>query len=201
MLDVLQRIGVHVPSLLAYLANFIILLGLLYIIAYRPFLRIVGERARRIERGLQDADDALRARDEAMEDRQRQLEEARREAARLLAETREKAQAEAAQIAREARLQAQATLERARERIAQEKQQARQNVLSQSAGLVAMAAERVLGQVIDRDLHRRIVQAAIKEIAALPPAAAPPPWPIARGPPPCPWTPRSWLSCSEPWRV
>ena len=35
----LERIGVHLPSLIAYTINFAILLVLLHLVAYRPFLR------------------------------------------------------------------------------------------------------------------------------------------------------------------
>jgi len=46
MPEALERLGVHLPSLAAYLVNFLVLMGVLYLIAHRPFLRVLNEPRR-----------------------------------------------------------------------------------------------------------------------------------------------------------
>ncbi|MCI0845889.1 MAG: hypothetical protein J4N33_02105, partial [Chloroflexi bacterium] len=54
----LETLGIHFPSLIIYLVNFVLLLGLLYLFAYKPILRIMDERADRIRDSLAAADQA-----------------------------------------------------------------------------------------------------------------------------------------------
>ena len=48
------------PSLLAQLINFTLLLTLLTVLAYKPLLRVMDERRRRIQEGLDAADESKR---------------------------------------------------------------------------------------------------------------------------------------------
>ena len=82
-------LGVNLWLLIAYLVNFIILLGILLLFAYKPLLRVLDQRAERIRESLAAAD---RAREEAATSQaaiQEQLNEARREGQRLLDQARE----------------------------------------------------------------------------------------------------------------
>ncbi len=44
--------------MIAYLVNFLILLGILYLMAYKPILRLLDQRAERIRESLAAADQA-----------------------------------------------------------------------------------------------------------------------------------------------
>ena len=56
------ELGINLPSLVAYLVNFILLLGILGFFAYKPLMRMLDERTERIRESLEAAD---RAREEA----------------------------------------------------------------------------------------------------------------------------------------
>ena len=43
-----ETLGIHFPSLLIYLVNFLLVLGILLLFAYRPILRLMDQRADRI---------------------------------------------------------------------------------------------------------------------------------------------------------
>ena len=84
-------LGINLPSLIAYLINFAVLLGILFIFAYKPLLRVLDQRSERIRESLEAAD---RAREEASSSREaigEQLTGARREGQRLLDQAREAA--------------------------------------------------------------------------------------------------------------
>ena len=85
----METLGVHLPSLLIYLVNFLLVLGLLFAFAYKPILRLMDQRADRIRESLEASE---RAREEAASSQQAvedQLVEARREAQRIMDQARE----------------------------------------------------------------------------------------------------------------
>ena len=58
----MTQLGINLPTLIVYVVNFSILLGVLYFFAYKPLLRAMDQRTERISESLAAAD---RARDEA----------------------------------------------------------------------------------------------------------------------------------------
>ena len=54
----LETLGIHFPSLAIYLVNFLLVLLLLYLFAYKPILRLMDQRADRIRESLEAADTA-----------------------------------------------------------------------------------------------------------------------------------------------
>ncbi len=167
----LERVGVHLPSLLAYLVNFLVLLGVLYALAYRPLLRLLRERTERIERGLLEAEEARQAKASILEERQRILDTARREALGLVEDARRRAEEEAAREGERASEERDASLRRARRVREEDRRQALKELVDTGSDLVALAAEKVLGQVVDPEVHRQVIKAALREVASLSPAA------------------------------
>ena len=54
----MTALGVNLPTLIVYLVNFTLLLGVLFFFAYKPLLRAIDQRAERIQDGLAAADQA-----------------------------------------------------------------------------------------------------------------------------------------------
>ena len=48
----LASLGISLPTLLAQIVNFIILFGLLYLVAYKPIMRMLDERSRKIKESM-----------------------------------------------------------------------------------------------------------------------------------------------------
>ena len=76
----ISKLGINIPGLIAQLVNFLILLVVLKIFLWGPILKVLDERKRRIEEGLnraeQAASDALATEEEA----KKVIEQARAEA-------------------------------------------------------------------------------------------------------------------------
>ena len=77
------ELGVNLPSLVAYLVNFILLLGILGVFAYKPLMRMLDERAERfrteeMEKARQEAEAFVeRARADIQRERDTALQEVR----------------------------------------------------------------------------------------------------------------------------
>ena len=52
----MEDLGFHVPSLVVYLINFTILLSLLYVVGYKPILRMIDQRAESIKDSVEMVD-------------------------------------------------------------------------------------------------------------------------------------------------
>ena len=163
----LERIGVHLPSLLAYMVNFAILLVLLHLVAYRPFLRRLAERTGRIQQGQADAEAAGQLRQEALHERETAVTAARAEARQIVEEAMVRAQEAVEQGRLKGQEEAELYLQRMRQRMETERRQALEEVGRTYRDLVFLAAEKALGQVIDRQVHQETVEAALREVAQM----------------------------------
>lgn len=154
----MDKLGLNVPGLIAQFVNFGILLLILWKVVLPPVQKMLDERRRRIEEGLQAAE---RARGQAVDAERRiqdQLEEARQEGRRLV----EQSQQVASRIEAEARTRAQEDVEQIRARAQADIQIERDNAIaalrSEFADITVSAAERVINQSLDRDAHQRLIQ-------------------------------------------
>jgi len=146
--------------------NFAVLLVILSVFAFRPLQRMLAERRTRIEEGLRDAEQARRDREAAEAERVAALQEARREANEILARAQK-----VAQETRDADIAAtKAELERMRERAAEEIQSEKQRAITELrkevADLALKAAGKVVGETLNSERERRLVDEFLAETSA-----------------------------------
>lgn len=156
-------LGINGPSLIAYLINFVLLLGILTLFAYKPLLRVLDQRSESIRESLEAAE---RAREEAAGSQQvieDQLNEARREGQRLLEQAREAAARFQEEQMDQARRDAETFVERARSDIQRERDAAVQEVRANFGDLAITAAERVIRRSLDRQAHEELISQVLEE--------------------------------------
>ena len=159
----LETLGIHFPSLLIYLANFLLVLGLLFLFAYKPILRLMDQRAERIRESLEAAE---RARNEAASSQEvieSQLVEARREAQRIVEQARESAERYRAEEMERARNEAENFVSRARADIQRERDVVIEEVRASFGDLAITAAERVVRRSLDRQAHEDLIAQVLEE--------------------------------------
>ena len=159
----LETLGIHFPSLIIYLINFSSLLGLLYLFAYKPILRIMDQRTDRIRESLAAADQARVEAASSHEAIEEQLNQARREGQRLLDQAREASQRFRDEEMDRARQEAESFVSRARSDIQRERDAAIDEVRANFGDLAITAAERVLRRSLDRQAHRDLVAQVLEE--------------------------------------
>ena len=156
-------LGINGPSLIAYLINFVLLLGILTLFAYKPLLKVLDQRSERIRESLEAADRAradAAGSQQAIED---QLNEARREGQRLLEQAREAAARFQEEQMGQARKDAETFVERARADIQRERDAAVQEVRANFGDLAITAAERVIRRSLDRQAHEELISQVLEE--------------------------------------
>ena len=160
-------LGVNIPSLIAYLVNFLILLGILSVFAYKPLVRLMDQRAERIRESLEAADQARQEAASSREAVEEALNEARQQGQRLLDQTREAAERYRAEEMERARQEAEAFVLRARADIQRERDAAIEEVRSNFGELAITAAERVIGRTLDPQAHEDLIVQVLEEGADL----------------------------------
>jgi F-type H+-transporting ATPase subunit b len=154
----LDKLGINLGYLFLQVVNFIVLVAILWLILYKPVLKMLRERKERIAEGLNNARKAEEALASAESDKQKLLDEARAEAQRILTETRARADELAAQIKSEAQAEAQRIVEGARQDASSERNRVMVDMRGQIVSLSLAAASHLLGTTLDENSQRQIVE-------------------------------------------
>ena len=154
MSEALTALGINLPQLIAQIVNFTILLVVLRLVLYKPILKMLDDRKARISEGLNAAEIARAEAAQAQSNIEAQLQQARRDGQEVVAG--------AQQIA--TRIQAEAREQATRDReAALERDRAIAELRGEFADLTVSAAERVIGQSLDRDGHQRVIDEVLTE--------------------------------------
>ena len=159
----MDELGFNVPVLIAQMVNFFILLVLLRIFLYKPILNMLDRRSQRIREGMEAAEQSKEQAAQAEEEVARQLDEARQQGQALVAQAQEAASRIQEEARSQARRDSDTQLERARSEIQLERDQAIAELRKEFADLTVSAAEKVIGQSLDRQAHQRLIDEALAE--------------------------------------
>lgn len=163
----LSELGINLPSLLAQLVNFALLLGLLYLVAYKPIMKKLDERSNKIKESIEQTEQIKKQAEQAEEGFKARVEEASQQgqliidrATRTSEEIRQKAR-------REAKEEAEALLARARAEIRRERDEVIDELRREYADLTIMAAEKIIERSLDKKAHRQIIDKVLEESQGL----------------------------------
>ena len=161
-----DALGINIPSLLAFAINFILLLILLRVTLYKPVLKMLDERRRRIQESLTAADSAAESARESEARVQEQIRAAQIQGQEVVANAQQIAQRIQDDAARDAQVRGQQIIEQAQATIRQETETARAELQRQFADLTILAAEKVINQSLDRQSHLRLINEVLAESSA-----------------------------------
>jgi len=156
-------LGINLPSLIAQLINFTILLIVLGWAFKRFLFPLLDERRRRIQEGLEASDEARRRLSETEKDVAAELEKARNEGQTLIGEAQQMSTRIQEEARQSARAESETLLERARSEIQLERDAAIAELRREFAGLTIAAAERVIRRSLDPQAHRELIEEVLAE--------------------------------------
>lgn len=162
MEELVKTFHIEVGMLLAQLANFVIVLLVLYKFAYGPVLKLLNERTAKIEKGLQDAEASHKKLTEISEKEVAVLVEARKNAQEIIKKAEDTAVANAQSIIIVAKEQAESMLVIAQKQIEQEKEKVLAEVKEEVANLVVLATEKIIHEKLDKQKDEELISQSIK---------------------------------------
>ena len=163
----LVSLGINLPVLVAQIVNFVVLFGLLYLVAYKPIMRILDERSRRIKESMAQADSVEEQAASAKEAMKKQLEIAGKESQDRIAKAVQIGEDIKQKAREEAKQEAETLVGRAREEIQRERDEAIGEVRKEFADLTVMVAEKVIDRSLDKKAHRQLIEKALEESTTL----------------------------------
>ncbi len=163
----MEALGINLGLLISQIVDFTLLALLLYVVAYKPILRMLDERSARIKKGLEDAEQASRRAAEMEQEFERQMAEARRQGQEIIAQATQMSEQTRQEILERAREEARAQIQKAREEIDRERDQAMAELRQQVAELALLISEKVIGQTLDESSHHRLIAEFLEQTEEL----------------------------------
>ena len=163
----MEGLGINLPTLIAQVINFTILLGLLYLVAYKPIMRMLDERSRKVKESMEQTELIKQQAERAEEEVKKQIKAAGREGQEMIAravrsgeDTKQKAQQDAKQ-------DAESLIARAQVEIQRERDEAIGELRKEFADLTILAAGKVIDRSLDKKAHRQLIDRVLKESTTL----------------------------------
>ena len=163
----MEGLGINLPTLLAQVVNFVILLGLLYLVAYKPILRMFDERARKIKESMEQTEVVKEQAAHAEEEVKKQLEIAGKEGQEVIGRAMRTGEEAGQKVQQEARQEGEALIEKARLEIQRERDEAIDELRQEFTDLTIEAAGKVIEQSLDKEAHRKLIDKVLEESTIL----------------------------------
>ena len=160
--ELVKTFHIDASLLLAQMANFTIVLLVLYKFAYKPILKTLNDRTGKIEKGLKDAEDAQNKLAEMEKKEKEVLTKAKEEGRKIIVAAEATARNNKEELLAEAKTQSDKILEEASRRIAEEKNRIMSEIKSEVSGIVVSAAEKILGEKIDAKKDENLIKKSIQ---------------------------------------
>jgi F-type H+-transporting ATPase subunit b len=163
----LASLGINMPVLLAQIINFIILFGLLYLVAYKPIMRMLDERSRKIKESMEQTEHIKQQAERAEEEAKKRINAAAKEGQEAVARAVKTGEEVKREAQEQAKQEAEALIVRARSEIQHERDEAIDELREEFADITIEAAGKVIDRTLDKKAHREIIQKVLDESTTL----------------------------------
>ena len=163
----IESLGISLPTLLAQIVNFAVLFGLLYLLAYKPVMRMLDERASKVKESMEQTEYIKEQAAHAEEEAERRIEAASKEGQEVVARSIRSGEEVRQQAQQEARQDADVLIARARTEIQRERDDAVDELRREFADLTILAAGKVIDRSLDKEAHRQLIDKTLEESTTL----------------------------------
>jgi len=153
-------------TVIVELITFLIMLAILARYVYPEIVKLAEARQLAIAQQLKEAEQARAEAEQRLKDAAARLEDARKTAQSVIDAATKSGEQLRQELKQKAEEESKRTVEAARKEIEAERERAIQSVRNEVAGLVVAATEKVIGETLDDDKHRRLIDKAIQEVAS-----------------------------------
>jgi len=163
----LGSLGINGPTLLAQVINVAILFGLLYLVAYKPIMRMLDERSRKIKESMEQTEYIREQAERAEEEATKRIEAAAKEGQEAIGRAVRTGEEIRQGAKQQAKQEAEVLIGRARTEIRRERDEAIDELRKEFADITIMAAGKVIDRTLDKKAHRDIIDKVLRESKTL----------------------------------
>jgi F-type H+-transporting ATPase subunit b len=164
--EIARTFGVDWPHLIAQIISFCIVCVLLYRFAYRPVLRMLGDRRQLIAEGLANAEKTKAELTRTETQRQEVMVQANAQAAQFITEARAAAARLQEQETQKAIAASEQIMVKAREAAAQDHARMLAELKREVGRLVVQTTAGITGKILTADDQRRLAEETAKQLTA-----------------------------------
>ncbi|MEK7607984.1 MAG: hypothetical protein AAB495_00145 [Patescibacteria group bacterium] len=164
MEELLQKLGIDWKLLLSQAANFLLLLVILRIFAYKPLLKLLKERREKIEEGVQKAEEADTRLGEADKVLQEKTKEAEIKSLEILKSTEARSREVEAEMLAAAKRKELVMFEEVNRSIAQKEEDMKVRVRNEAIVLVKEALTQAVGMK-PKEIDEALIEQALQKTA------------------------------------
>ena len=163
----MEGLGINLPTLVAQIINFVILFGLLYLVAYKPLMRMLDERSKKVKESMEQTEYIKEQAARAEEEVKKQLGAAAKEGQEVIARAMRTGEEVRQEAQQQARQEAESLITRARVEIQRERDDAIDELRKEFADLTILAAGKVIDRSLDKETHRQLIDKVLEESTTL----------------------------------
>ncbi|MHB1414506.1 MAG: F0F1 ATP synthase subunit B [Chloroflexota bacterium] len=160
-------LGINVPGLVAQIVNFSLLMGLMYVVAYKPVVKMLDTRSLRIKESIEQAEEVKSELARTREDYATEVRRGRTEAQEIITKSLAEGERMRAAVREEGQREAEAFLQRARAQIERDREEASRQLRAEVADLALLAAGKVVSQSFDQTAHYTLIDNVLQDMEQL----------------------------------
>ena len=152
-------------TVIVELITFLVMLAILARYVYPEIVRLAEARQRAIAQQLKEAEQSRADAEERLREAEAKLADARKTAQSVIDAASKSGEQLRQELRQKADEESRRTVEAARKEIEAERDEAVRSVRREVAGLVVSATEKVIGETLDDERHRKLIDKAIEEVS------------------------------------
>lgn len=160
----MEGLGIDLKLLIAQIINFILLLFLLSKFLYRPIIKILAERKKRIEESLENAQKIQEELVKIEERKAEELKKAKEQGELVLAEFREMAKRLGKEAAAKAEANTQKIMAKTQEQLNLEREKMKKELKKEVAAWVVLATEKLIGRSWEKEEDEKLITEILERI-------------------------------------
>ena len=163
----LDKIGINPIYLAGQIVNFLILFFVLKSFVYKPVLKLLDERTKKISQGLKAAEENIKSKEKFEEQKKTELGKARKEVEKIIAEAKKESQKQGELIIESARLEAKRQGEKEfmqfQQRLAEEEKALKEKVTKIALDL----SKKILKDSLDSSTQKEVFARQVEKLNRL----------------------------------
>jgi F-type H+-transporting ATPase subunit b len=164
---IFKSLGIDVAVLVGQLINFALLFAVLSLVAYKPLMKMMDERSRKIKESLEQAEIVKKQAEQAGAEAEKRIAAAALEGHETVARALRTGEEVKREAQVRAKQEAEALLVRAKVEIQKERDEAIDSLRTEFADITIKAAEKVIEKSLDKKAHRDIIDKVLEESGTL----------------------------------
>ena len=158
-------LGINLPLLVAFIINFVILFALLGLFLYKPVMKMLDERSKKIKESMEQAEATKAEYAHAEEEVKKLINKAREDGQALVGQASQMGEKIKEEAKEGARKEAQAIVDRTRTELEEERDRIINDLRREFVDISISAAEKVIKETLDKERHRKLIEETLEESA------------------------------------